>query len=42
MKIETEEFINIMNTREKVIAGSDIHRKMVALFREGFILMMEV
>lgn len=35
MKIETEEFINIMNTREKVIAGSDIHQKMVAVSNEA-------
>lgn len=35
MKIETEEFINIMTTREKVIAGSDIHQKMVELSNEA-------
>lgn len=35
MKIETKEFINIMNTREKVIAGSDIHLKMVVLSNEA-------
>lgn len=34
-EITTEEFISIMNTGKRVIAGSDVHLKMVELSNEG-------
>lgn len=35
MKITTEKFVNIMNTGQKVIAGSEVHQKMTELSNEA-------